>query len=311
MKDIREMLKGSGLPDEVIKDAEGIFSIIAEAEGKIHGMPAEEVHFHEVGALDSIFDIVGFAYGKHLLNIDNITSSQPVLGCGLVKCAHGKVPVPAPATLKILEGCDVRRIEEPNEMTTPTGAAILKYYVNDFSNAFSGKVINSAYSTGTKAFEAVPNILRGTLYESAVKTEQISLVETNLDDCSGEIIGSLFDTLKEDSLDVFTTAITGKKNRPAVVVSVLCSTSKVKDVTETLFSHTTTAGVRYQNMNRIIMEREFIDVDVDGEAVKVKKLSYGHKVKYSPEWADCLSAAERKGCAPIEIYEKAKSAAIS
>jgi len=310
MKDIGEMISSSDLPDVVKADAIGIFQIIAEAEGSIHGQPADKVHFHEVGALDSIFDIVGFAYGKHLLNIDKITSSSPVLGCGLVKCAHGKVPVPAPATLKVLEGVDVKRTDEPNEMTTPTGAAILKYYVKDFGSAYNGKVISSSYSTGTKAFETVPNILRGTIYESEVKTEKITLVETNIDDCSGEVLGSLFESLKDISIDTFITPITGKKNRPSNIVSSICKREDVSKVADILFSETTTAGIRYQDMDRIVMEREFIDVKVKGYDIRVKKLSYGHKVKFSPEWDDCVSVSKELGISALETYDLAKASLI-
>ncbi|PLX70595.1 MAG: TIGR00299 family protein [Denitrovibrio sp.] len=308
--DIKELISKAKLPAEAAKDALGIFSIVAEAEGIVHGKPADEVHFHEVGAIDSILDIVGFAYGKHKLGIKNISSSKPVLGSGFVKCAHGKVPVPAPATLKILEGCEVIRTDEPNELTTPTGAAILKYYIKDFSTAYTGKVLNSAYSTGTMTLKTMPNILRGTLIESAIKNDPVTVIETNIDDSTGEMIGELFSKLNGECIDVFCTSAIGKKNRPSTQVSVLCQRAKVEKIAEILFANSSTAGIRYYNTDRIIMQREFITVKVKGFDVVVKKLTYKGVTKFSPEWDECVSCAKKTGATPMEIYDNAKALAI-
>ena len=307
LKDIRDMINGAGLPEQVVKDAVGIFEIIADAEGKIHGKSPEDVHFHEVGALDSILDIVGFAYGIHKLGINEVSSSKPVLGSGFVKCAHGKVPVPAPATLKILEGLEVIRTEEPNELTTPTGAAILKYYVKEFSTAYTGKILGSAYSTGTMMLQTMPNILRGTLIGSAVNHGQITVIETNIDDCSGEVIGSLFKTLETHALDFFITAVTAKKNRPAMHLTILCEHAKRDVIADILFRHTSTAGIRYHKTDRMIMDRHMESVEVSGEIVNVKVLSFGDIKKFSPEWDDCVMAGDKLGCAPSIIYDTAKA----
>jgi len=307
LADIREMILSAELPGKTAEDAVGIFSIIAEAEGAVHGKSPEEVHFHEVGALDSILDIVGFAYGVHRLGIKKISSSRPVLGCGFVKCAHGKVPVPAPATLKILEGVDVLRTEEPNELTTPTGAAILKYYVKDFSAGYEGKISGSAYSTGTLTLKTMPNILRGTLIESAAEKQQITVIETNIDDCSPEIIGGLHEKLKNLCLDFFTTAVSGKKNRQGVLLTILCKNEYAEKTAEILFAETTTAGVRYYKTDRIIMRREMVTVYVDNEPVKLKKLWYKDIVKYVPEWDDCAEASKKLNQPVMKVYSKAVS----
>lgn len=307
MKDIRDMLQQADLPDQVVRDAVGIFEIIADAEGKVHGRSSEEVHFHEVGALDSILDIVGFAYGVYKLGIKEISSTKPVLGSGFVKCAHGKVPVPAPATLKILEGIDVIRTDEPNEMTTPTGAAILKYYVKEFSTAYSGKILGSAYSTGTLTLKTMPNILRGTLLGASMKCSQITVIETNIDDCSGEVIGSLFKTLEPHALDFFITAVTAKKNRPAMHLTILCEHRETDTIADILFRHTSTAGMRYHRSDRMVMDRHMESVEVSGEKVNVKVLSFGDIKKYSPEWDDCVRAGEKLGCAPSIVYDTAKA----
>lgn len=152
----------------------------------------------------------------------------------MVKCAHGIVPVPAPATLKILENCEVIRKEEPNELTTPTGAAILKYYVDDFSTAYTGKILSSAYSTGTMTFQTIPNILRGTLLEKTVKNEPVTVIETNIDDSTGEMIGELFSRLNGECIDMYFTHITGKKNRPALLITVLTRKSGTEKAAEIL-----------------------------------------------------------------------------
>jgi len=307
MSDIKSMIEKAELPAQVAADAIGIFSIIADAEGVVHGKPANEVHFHEVGALDSILDIVGFAYGIHKLGIKNISASKPVLGSGFVKCAHGKVPVPAPATLKILEGVNVTRTEEPNELTTPTGAAILKYYVKEFSSAYSGKILASAYSTGTLTLETMPNMLRGTLIDTPVICEQITVIETNIDDCSGEVIGSLFDTLLPQSLDFFTTAVTGKKNRPTIHLTILCENDKRDDIAKILFKYTSTAGIRFNKSDRIVMDKAILSTKVSGENVSVKVLTFGDIEKFSPEWDDCVKVAKKLGCAPTIVYDTAKA----
>jgi len=310
MSDIKDMIEHSGLPEQVITDATGIFSIIAEAEGKVHGKPADEVHFHEVGALDSILDITGFAYGIHKLGIDKVTASLPILGSGFVKCAHGKVPVPSPATLKILEGVEVVRTDEPNELTTPTGAAILKYYVKEFGSGYTGKIVSSSHSTGTLTLKTMPNILRGTLITSANQNAEITVVETNIDDCSGEVIGSLFETLKDKCLDFFCTQTIGKKNRPSLHLHILCENDAVEDIAETLFAFTSTAGVRYHKTKRIIMEREVVETTVEGVVVRVKKLTYKGVAKFSPEWEDCVKASKATGTTPLAVYDKAKSLLI-
>ncbi|MGE4318434.1 MAG: nickel pincer cofactor biosynthesis protein LarC [Deferribacterales bacterium] len=306
MKDIRRMLEGSAFDEKVIADSIGIFEIIAQAEGAVHGKDPEKVHFHEVGALDSIFDIAGFAYGVHKLKINSITSTLPVLGTGFVECAHGIMPVPAPATVKILEGVEIRPSQEPNEMTTPTGAALLKYYVKDFGS-FGGKILASACSTGNKTFETVPNMLRGVLLEQKSAKGGLVMIETGIDDCPGEMIGHLFTVLAQAAVDVTVCHAIGKKNRPVFVVNVLCHESEVKNCAEILFANSSTAGVKYYPVERIIMDREMITVNVMGEGVAVKKLTYGGTVKYSPEWDSCVAAAHRLNTAVMNVYEMAKA----
>jgi len=307
MHDIKAMIEKADLPKQAAADALGIFSIVADAEGWVHGKSSDEVHFHEIGALDSILDIVGFAYGVHRLGIREITSSKPVLGTGFVECAHGKVPLPAPATLKILEGVEVIRTSEPNELTTPTGAAILKYYVNDFSPEYTGRILASSYSTGTMSLKTMANILRGTLLSKTEQPSQITVIETNIDDSTGEVIGDLFSRMKDDILDIYTTHVTGKKNRPAIHLTILCENDKLEAAAEKLFEITTTAGIRHRKTDRIVMNREFTEVEVYGEIVRIKRLTYKGIEKYSPEWDDCVKASEKLNLAPLKVFNAAQA----
>ncbi|WP_415238002.1 nickel pincer cofactor biosynthesis protein LarC [Seleniivibrio woodruffii] len=305
MKDIREMLGRSAFSEQVKKDAIGIFQIIADAEGAVHGMDPEKVHFHEVGALDSIFDIAVFAYGVEKLGIKRITSSLPVLGCGFVKMAHGTMPVPAPAVLKILEGVAIAPSSEQTEMTTPTGAAILKYYVKDYGT-FAGKIINTAFSTGTKTFMTVPNMLRGILLERVSQSDLV-MAETSIDDCTGEMMGRLYELFKGIAHDVTLTQSIGKKNRPVYLLNVLCSRPNLEKVAEILFANTSTAGLRHYPVDRIIMDRHMEETEVLGEKVAVKVLEYGGIKKFSPEWDDCVRVSEKLGMPASKVYEMAKA----
>ncbi len=305
MKDIREMLGRSAFSEQVKKDAVGIFQIIADAEGAVHGMDPEKVHFHEVGALDSIFDIAVFAYGVEKLGIKRITSSLPVLGCGFVKMAHGTMPVPAPAVLKILEGVAIAPSSEQTEMTTPTGAAILKYYVKDYGT-FAGKIINTAFSTGTKTFMTVPNMLRGILLERVSQSDLV-MAETSIDDCTGEMMGRLYELFKGIAHDVTLTQSIGKKNRPVYLLNVLCSRPNLEKVAEILFANTSTAGLRHYPVDRIIMDRHMEETEVLGEKVAVKVLEYGDIKKFSPEWDDCVRVSEKLGMPASKVYEMAKA----
>ncbi|MCD8554449.1 nickel pincer cofactor biosynthesis protein LarC [Seleniivibrio sp.] len=305
MKDIRAMLERSAFSEQVKRDAVGIFQIIADAEGAVHGKSPDDVHFHEVGALDSIFDIAVFAYGVEKLGIKEITSSLPVLGSGMVKMAHGIMPVPAPAVLKILEGVEIAPSYEQTEMTTPTGAAILKYYVKRYGG-LSGKIIKTAFSTGTKTFKTVPNMLRGILIEGAVQRGLV-MAETSIDDCTGEMMGHLFARLKSIATDITITQSIGKKNRPVFLVNVLCEQDNLEAVARVLFADTSTAGLRYYSVDRIIMDRRMESVDVRGETVHVKVLEYKEIIKYSPEWDDCVAAGEKLNMPAAEVYSAAKA----
>ncbi len=309
LNDIKNILENSSLKKTVIENSIKTFEILAIAEAEVHNMPVEKVHFHEVGAIDSIIDIVGVSYALDILNINKVISSKPVLGYGTVKTEHGILPLPAPATLRILNGIDVKRIDVEGELTTPTGAAILKANVHEFKNAFNGAIIKEVYSTGNMSFIEIPNLLRTILLDDNSDknyTDKIYQISTNIDDMTGEALGFLLDNLLSvGAYDVSYTHATGKKNRPTHIINIILPFNLKDIIIETVFKFSTTAGIRILEVDRVIMDREFKNIDLFGNIIKVKILKYGDIEKASPEWDDCVAVSKIIDMTPIEVYYKA------
>lgn len=293
---ISKMIQASSLNDKVKKDSIGIFEWVAKAEGKIHGKPPENVHFHEVGAVDSIVDIVGAAICMDYLNPDKIISSPVELGSGFVHCAHGKFPVPAPATMEILKDIPVIKGTVSKEATTPTGAAILKYFVNEFTDHPSLKLDKTSYGIGHKDFE-VPNVLRVSIATDtnpgAYQTQQATVVECNLDDMPSEQLNFVMQLLFENNAhDVFYTPIVMKKGRPAIMLSVLCDASSLENIKDILFKNTSTIGLREYPVTKSILPREIKTLDTQYGTIQMKICTWDNNIKYKPEIDDCIQAAK-------------------
>lgn len=307
--DIKNILEKSDLKKEVIENSIKTFEILAVAEASVHNMPIDKVHFHEIGAIDSIVDIVGVSYALDILNINKVESSKPVLGHGTVKTEHGILPLPAPATLRILNGIDVKRIDVEGELTTPTGAAILKANVHEFKNSFNGTIIKEVYSTGNLSFKEIPNLLRTILLDDMtyeLYTDKIYQISTNIDDMTGEALGFLLDKLLSvGAYDVTYTQSTGKKNRPTHIMNIILPFNLKDIIIKTIFKYSTTAGIRISEVDRVIMDREFKTIDLFGNSINVKILKYGDIEKVSPEWDDCVSVSKIMDMTPIEVYYKA------
>lgn len=239
--------------------ARRIFQKLAEAEAKVHGTTIEKVHFHEVGAVDSIADIVGAAVGLDLLGAERIVSSPVPTGRGFIEIAHGRCSVPAPATAELLTGLPLAPSEIEAELTTPTGAAILASLANEFGHLPAMKIQRIGYGAGTRDLATQPNILRlviGELIESSTGPDQVWVVETNVDDISGELIGYCASRLWEaGALDVYTTPIQMKKNRPGVILSAICEAADIEKIEAMMFRETTTLGVRRWPVSRKKLER--------------------------------------------------------
>lgn len=304
LEDIKEMIY-SAKCDEVVKDnAVHTFEIIAEAESRVHGIGIEEVHFHEIGAVDTIIDVFGVSWLLNELKIDRVISNIPVTGYGFINAAHGIMPLPAPATLKILENVPLKRVDVEGEMITPTGAALLKNYVSEYSNTFSGKIIADSFATGQKEFKGMANFMRAVVLEHTYN-ESIINIATNIDDMTGELLGYLHEKLMEKGAkDVCFIPAFGKKNRPLYVVNIMCSEKDKDDIVYTLFKYSSTAGIRIEKIDRITAQRDFIEKDFMGEKIKLKRIKYKDIERLYPEWEDCKKAAEKLNITPLEIMNK-------
>jgi uncharacterized protein (TIGR00299 family) protein len=317
--EIKKLISSSRLSDWVKGKATAVFHRIAVAEGKIHGLPPEQVHFHEVGAVDSIVDIVGGCIGLELLGKPRVLASPVVEGTGWINCAHGRFPIPAPATLAILgdRGISVSQCEEPHELVTPTGAALLAEFVEEFAPMRDLVAQKIGFGLGTRDNKTRPNVLRAILGKTASakskhdwETDTISVLETNLDDINPEILGHFIEqALAAGARDVFHTPIQMKKNRPGVLLTVLCAEGDADKFTEMILRETSSFGVRRHTAERRKLVREFASVKTTyGEVtVKLGKLD-GEVIQESPEFESCKKLA-RTAKVPLKtIYESAATA---
>ena len=317
---ISEMIHKSTLSDWVKQKSVAVFQRVANAEGKIHGMPPFEVHFHEVGAVDSIVDIVGGCIALELLGKPRVRSGPVIEGTGFIMCAHGRFPIPAPATLNILaeRGVAITQCEEPNELITPTGAALIAEFAEDFGPMQNLTPEKVAFGLGTRDCETRPNVLRAVLGEESVKsggndweTDTISVLETNLDDISSEVLGDFVErALNAGALDVVHTAIQMKKNRPGVQLSVLCAEVDADQFCEMILRETSAFGVRRTLTERRKLQRETKTVTTPhGEVtVKLGKLN-GEIVQVAPEYESCRAIAAKADVPLKAVYDAAVAAA--
>jgi pyridinium-3,5-bisthiocarboxylic acid mononucleotide nickel chelatase len=318
---IRQLITESPLSDWVKQKSIAVFQRIAVAEGKIHGLPPEQVHFHEVGAVDSIVDIVGGCIGLELLDKPRVLASPVVDGTGWIDCAHGRFPIPAPATLAILgaRGIPLSQCEEPNELVTPTGAALLAEFVETFGPMRGLVAEKIGFGLGMRDNRTRPNVLRAVIGESKVEspgsgadahdweTDTVAVLETNLDDISAELLGGVMErTLAAGALDVFHTAVQMKKNRPGVLLTVLCAEGDADKLSELLLRETSAFGIRRYTAERRKLKREFTTVQTPyGEvSVKVGRLD-GRVVQTAPEFESCRRLAERVKLPVKQVYEAA------
>ncbi|OYT13014.1 MAG: TIGR00299 family protein [Bacteroidetes bacterium 4572_114] len=306
LSDIVSIIKSSKLNDTVKNKSLEMFQKLAEAEAKVHGMDIKKVHFHEVGAIDSILDIVGAAICLDYFKPEKILSSSIELGSGMVKCAHGIFPVPAPATSEILTSIPVKTGNQPFEATTPTGAVILACNVDEFTNQENFLTIKTGYGIGHKKSD-VPNVLRVFGGELAGTKEQKMLhtmFECNIDDMNPEILEYVMNRLfKAGADDVFITPIIMKKSRNGSKLSVLCQDSIKEIVTEILISETSTFGFRSYPVNKTELVRDFIERETKYGKARVKRaFQNGEVVKQKPEYEDCVRLAEENNVPVKEVY---------
>ncbi len=309
LNDILEIINQSGLNENIKSLSEKIFRIITEAEAAVHNKPVEEIHFHEIGAVDSIVDIVGTAVCIDSINADEILSSPLNLGSGFVVCNHGTIPVPAPATLEILKDVPVYSWNIKKEMTTPTGAGIIKALSTGFTDFPSISIERTGYGLGKRDLE-IPNVLRVVLGKTR-EIKAITLLETNIDNMNPEIYGYIFPKLFEKgALDVYITPIIMKKNRPACILSVLCPEDKSASIEDFIFRETPTLGIRKYKVEREEMDRKTVIVETKFGKISVKAAYLNNKiVKFAPEYEECSKIAESSGIPIFEVYQEIISSA--
>jgi uncharacterized protein (TIGR00299 family) protein len=325
LSDIENIINSSSLNDNIKNISKGIFGKVAKAEAKIHNKTIEKVHFHEVGAVDSIIDIVGAAICIDYLGIDKVMCSNVEVGSGFVKCAHGLLPVPAPATTEILKGIPIKA-NISFEATTPTGAAILAYSVDEFTNNKNFKVDRIGYGIGGKDVGEIPNVLRVFIgeyidkdmesYKGEIAAEEyvsqnclkdeVQVLECNIDDMNPELYEYIMELLfKEGALDVYLTPIIMKKGRPGIKLNVLCNLEKEERIKKIILTETTTLGFRRYKAERDILKREFTKVNTRYGDITIKSSYYDDKkVKCKPEYDECKKAALEHKVSINEIYKE-------
>ncbi|MBC3050100.1 pyridinium-3,5-bisthiocarboxylic acid mononucleotide nickel chelatase [Staphylococcus capitis] len=293
--DIFKMIDDSALSTRVKARSKSIFEVIGHAEAKIHGMSFENVHFHEVGAMDSIIDIIGGCIALELLNIDELYCSPIPTGNGKINIAHGIYPVPAPATAEILKDVPLAKFDVQSELTTPTGAAFAKSLVSSFGPFPSATMKEIGYGAGSKDFD-FPNVLRVIQFETqSKKQDDVQVIECQIDDMSPESLGHFMDiSLEHGALDIYYTPIFMKKGRPSTQLTLICKTENASKFETLILQETSSLGVRSYAVRRNILDREFRDIDTDYGNISVKfALQEGKILKMKPEYEDVKQAAKR------------------
>ena len=303
MGDIRHILSHLDIPQPVRQDAEAVYQLIAQAESHAHGRPVEEIHFHEVGTLDAVTDVVAVCWLLHDLAPEQIVASPVHVGCGQVRCAHGILPVPAPATAYILQGVPTYGGSVQGELCTPTGAALLKHFVQRFGSSPVMRVEKTGYGMGKKDFEAA-NCVRAMLGQTQEESTTIAQLACNLDDMTPEALGFAQERLWEaGALDVTTAPIGMKKNRPGVQLTCLCRLEDREKLVSVLFAHTTTLGVRESLCTRYTLARSQRTVETEHGPVRVKEARGWGVTREKPEYEDVANIAREHGLTLDQVKE--------
>ena len=303
---IRRLIENSGLPAKVKSNSVEIFKRIAKVEAQIHNTTIEKIHFHEVGGIDSIVDIVGGVWAIESLKLDKIYSSALNVGEGFVDCAHGRLPVPAPATLKLLKGIPIFSTGVKTELTTPTGAALIGFYSSKFQSMPEMTISDDGYGAGSRIILSMPNLLRVMVGEMSLnEPDSLVMIETNIDDMNPEIFDAVMDSLfKAGALDVYFSSIIMKKSRPATKISVLAEKQEREILSKILLRETTSFGVRFYDVGRLTLEREMQKLKTVYGIIKIKTGSLdGEIVQATPEFEDCRNAARKKKVSVKKVYD--------
>ncbi len=311
LKHIVEIIDSSQLPADVKQKSTRIFERLAEAEARVHGTTIEKVHFHEVGAVDAVIDIVGAVLALDLLGVDKVICSPVPVGSGTVKCDHGIMPVPAPATAELLKGVPIADTTETGELVTPTAASVLTTLARGFGPLPPMTIGSIGYGAGTREGDTRPNLLRVLIGEPghAGEADRITVLETNLDDTTGEVVGFCMERLFDaGALDVYAVPIHMKKARPGLVLTVLCETGRIDAMERIIFAETTTLGIRRCEVERTKMSRRVETVETPFGSIAVKVGEHDGTVSAGPEYEDCKAAAAKHGVPLRRVIEAARKA---
>ncbi len=312
LPDIEKIIRESGVAESVKEKAIRIFTNLAEAEGRVHGIPPDKVHFHEVGALDAIIDIVGAVICLDSLGIDMVFSSPMTFGTGFVRAAHGEMPVPVPATLELTRGYPFRQTDIPMELTTPTGAAIVTTLSKGTVLPTDMKITALGYGAGSREIQNRPNLLRVLILEDGEKEteDQVAVIESNIDDMNPEIYPYLMErVLEAGALDAFITPAIMKKGRPGSVLTVISPVLKHDEIVALLFRETTTIGVRTSRWHRKKLPREQIEIQTPWGKVRCKKIVRDGSEQIVPEFEECRKIALANHLAMQQVYKAIQAAA--
>jgi uncharacterized protein (TIGR00299 family) protein len=314
LKEMLRIIEGSDIESAVKKKSEEIFRRIASVEAGIHQKPMEEIHFHEIGGLDSIVDIVGAVWGFQQMGIDKLYVSKVNVGTGFVECEHGTLPVPAPATLSLMKGKPIYSSGVEKELLTPTGAALLTSLGSEFGKMPAMMVERIGYGAGRDDLPH-PNLLRLIIGTPAVTSgkERVTVIETNIDDMNPQFYDYVMEKLFEMEIqEVFLTPIMMKKNRPGTLLTVICPSEKLPSIIEFLLSETTTLGLRWHEEERERADREILTLETRHGKIRFKLAQWeGRAVNLSPEYEDCKRLALKKRVPLKDIFEEAKRVAIT
>ncbi len=312
MPEISSLIDGSRLSAAGKDRAKALFARLGDVEGTIHGTPPEQVHLHEVGALDSIVDIVSTVHALELVGADRIVASPINVGSGTIRSSHGLYPVPAPATIRLLEGVPVYSGTQRAEMVTPTGALLITSYATEFGGIPAMTIANIGYGAGARSFDDTPNVLRVLIgkADAAAPSHTVSVIEAEIDDMNPQIFGVLMDKLlAAGALDVFYTPIQMKKNRPGTLLSVIAPPPLRDMLTSTIFRETTTIGVRHREMARECLDRETQTVTTPFGPIRFKVATRnGEVLNAAPEFDDCVRLAEASGRSVKDVQAAATKA---
>ncbi len=307
LSDLLSIIKRLNISDKIKERSKKAFKRLAEVEAEVHGVSINDIHFHEVGAVDTLVDIVGSFYCLEKLRISSVYCSKIPLFEGFIQCEHGKIPLPAPATLKLLKDKPVYFTNHQQELVTPTGALILDMVVDSFVDRPSGTLISDGYGIGHIDLD-IPNVVRGMIIDTGdhmhtcYKEEEICVIETNVDHLSSEEIGDLFDVvLKNGALDIFYFSGIGKKNRPSGIIQILCYEHALEKIIDILFKYTLSLGIRINKVKRVVLDRYTSSFKTSIGDLDLKEFKYKDKTYKRPEYESVKQLCAKMGISPIEM----------